>query len=52
MATTKKPTAKPTTKAKPTGSVKPLGNRTGNPGSKADWKSRKAAMDRMIDGKR
>jgi hypothetical protein len=35
----------------PSGAIKPLGDRkVGDPFSKADWKSRKAAMDKAIDG--
>lgn len=50
MATMKKKPAK--VPAKSSGSVLPLGQRSGNPASKVDWKKRKQAMDAMIDGKR
>lgn len=50
MATTKKKPAK--TPAKASGSVLPLGQRSGNPADKMDWKKRRQAMDAMIDGKR
>jgi len=52
MATKKQAPTKKAAAAKSTGSILPLGNRRGNPADKSDWKKRRAAMDKAIDGKK
>lgn len=50
-AAAKKPVAKARAASPSAGSLLPLGQRPGNPGSKADWKKRRAAIDKASDGR-
>ena len=52
MATKKQTPARKTPAAKSAGSILPLGQRKGNPGDRSDWRKRRAAMDKAIDGKK